>query len=240
MFTPENVRLEEATENETQNATALSRRKFLGGVGSLAAAMTVGATGLEPLVSSGSQAAAAEVGPLIGDPRLKAAYELRIEAANRMAAAGIPSRHPCNGDETLYPSRIGNYSKGLPHNQFGEVDPAAYNGLLFALSTGHPADFENIILGGARKLTNPQAGLAFDTEGLDPHQFKFPVAPAFASAEEAGEAVELYWMYLLRDVPFTSYASNTIAQAAVAELLPPLGLPRPQDQRPGHGADPVP
>ena len=218
MSTPENVRLEAASENEPQNTPALSRRKFLGGVGSLAAAMTVGATGLEPLINSGSQAAAAEVGPLIGNPRLQAAYERRVEAANRMAAAGIPSRHPCNGDETLYPSRIGNYSKGLPHNEFGEVDPAAYNSLLFALSTGHSADFENIILGGARRLTNPQSGLAFDTEGLDPHQFKFPVAPAFASAEEAGEAVELYWMYLLRDVPFTSYASNTIAQAAAAEL----------------------
>ena len=207
-----------AVENETQDAPALSRRKFLGGVGGLAAAMTVGAAGLEPLVNSGSQAAAAEVGPLIGNPRLNAAYELRLRAANAMLAAGIPDRHPCNGDETLYSSRIGNYSKGLPHNDFGEVDPSAYNSLLTALSTGHPDDFEVIPLGGARRLTNPQAGLAFDTEGLDPHQFKFPVAPAFASAEEAGEAVELYWMALLRDVPFTSYAGNATAQAAAAEL----------------------
>jgi membrane-associated phospholipid phosphatase len=218
MSTPGSENLNTAAENETQQTPALSRRKFLGGVGGLAAAMTVGAAGLEPLVNAGSQAAAAEVGPLIGDPRLKAAYELRIDAANALLQAGIPARHPCNGDEDLYPSRIGNYSKGLPHNDFGEVDPDAYKSLLVALSSGHPDDFENIHLGGVRKLTNPQAGLAYDTEGLDPHQFKFPVAPAFASAEAAGEAVELYWMALLRDVNFTNYASNATAQAAAAEL----------------------
>ena len=37
-------------------------------------------------------------------------------------------------------------------------------------------------------------------EGLDSHQFRMPTAPALASAERAGEAVESYWMALLRDI----------------------------------------
>jgi hypothetical protein len=43
-------------------------------------------------------------------------------------------------------------------------------------------------------------------------------APAFASAEEAGEMVELYWMSLLRDVNFTDYEANPIAQKAADDL----------------------
>jgi hypothetical protein len=77
--------------------------------------------------------------------------------------------HPINGDEALYPNRIGNYSKGLPHNNVGEVDPAAYQSLLQALSSGDPRDFEQIQMGGTAGLVNPQAGLAFDMEGIDSH-----------------------------------------------------------------------
>jgi len=29
--------------------------------------------------------------------------------------------HPTNGDEELYPNRIGNFHKTLPHNSIGEV-----------------------------------------------------------------------------------------------------------------------
>ena len=31
-----------------------------------------------------------------------------------------------NGDEARYPDKIGSCSKGLPHNNFGEVDHTAY------------------------------------------------------------------------------------------------------------------
>jgi hypothetical protein len=206
-------------EERLPDSGGLSRRKFLGGVGGLAATMAVGASGLEPLINVGSQAAAAEIGPQTGSARLTAAYNLRVQLANTMQADGIPALHPCNGDESLYPNRIGSYSKGLPHSDdIGEVFGFAYNTLLNALSTGTPASFEQVRLDGTRKLVNPQSGLAFDTEGNDPHQFPFPVAPAFASAEEAGEAVELYWMALLRDVNFTDYATNSLATQARQEL----------------------
>jgi hypothetical protein len=45
-----------------------------------------------------------------------------------------------------------------------------------------------------------------------------PPAPAFASAEVAGEMAELYWMSLLRDVPFEQYDSHPIAVAACDDL----------------------
>ncbi len=203
--------LETGPETGLQN---LSRRKFLRGAAVAAAAGTVG---LDSLVTHVRSARAAEIGPLIGSDRLNAAYQKRIDAADRMFAEGIPVQ-TCNSDEALYLNRIGNYSKGLQHNSLGEVDTSDYNDLLTALTSGDPADFELIPLAGARLLTNPQSGLAFDPEGNDGHQFALPPAPAFASAEEAGEMVELYWMALLRDTRFTSYDTNPLVQRAIDDL----------------------
>ena len=58
-------------------------------------------------------------------------------------------RAATNGDEIRYSNRIGNFSKGLPHNAIGEVDPAAYQSLLNAMSTGNPQDFDRIVMGGS-------------------------------------------------------------------------------------------
>jgi hypothetical protein len=71
-------------------------------------------------------------------------------------------------------------------------------------------------MGGGVRLTNPQAGLAFDLEGADSHHLTMRPAPALASAEAAGELGELYWMALARDVHFSDYDGDpTIAAAAV-------------------------
>jgi hypothetical protein len=66
---------------------------------------------------------------------------------------------------------VASASKGLPHDELGEVDPGAYRTLLRALGSGRPEDFERIPLGvdNARKLLNPQGGLAFDLEEPDSH-----------------------------------------------------------------------
>lgn len=131
--------------------------------------------------------------------------------------------HLGNGDEESLPGFIGNFSKGLPHNALGEVFPGAYKQLLAALTSGNPADFEAIPSGCAdlsrrNKLVDPQAGLAYEVEGMDSHQLLIPPPPAFSSAQEAGEAIELYWMALARDVPFTTYDSDPVVGAAAAEL----------------------
>ncbi|BBD63755.1 twin-arginine translocation pathway signal [Nostoc commune NIES-4072] len=136
------------------------------------------------------------------------AYRVRLEAATRERNIPIPP-HPTNGDEERYPNKIGSDSRGLPHNNLGEVKLEAYNSLTKALTTQDPNDFENIILGGDRKLVNPQGPLAISLEGINAAQIAVPPPPALASAERAAEAVELYWQALLRDVPLSKFQNNT-------------------------------
>ena len=143
--------------------------------------------------------------------------QVRIAAAQNERNVVIPP-HPDNGDESKYKTKLGNYSKGLPHNNRGEVDLAAYQRMLTALASGAIEDFEKIPLGGTVPLVDPQAGLAYDLEGVDSHQLTLPPPPPVASEAKAAESVELYWMALMRDVHFSQYPSNALAEAACAEL----------------------
>ena len=192
----------------------VDRRRFLQGVGGAAAALAA----LNP---KRVFAFPGESDPgdrqTHGGSRRQRALELRKAAAMEEFRLPVPE-HRNNGDEDLYPNKIGSYSKGLPHSPLGEVDPDAYQSLLHALQTGDPSDFEEIIIGGDVRLVDPQAGLAFDMEGTDSHQMSLGPPPALASSERAGEAVEGYWMALLRDVNFTQYASNRLALEASEEL----------------------
>ena len=152
-----------------------------------------------------------------GGARRAQAFRIRLKAALRELKVPLPLQIS-NGDETLYPNRIGSYSKGLPHDSIGEVDPPAYSSLLTAVGSMDPNDFANIPLGGNVKLADPQGGLAFDLEGTDSGQLTIPPSPALASAERAGEMVEDYWMALTRDVPFSQYGSEAVTAAAIADL----------------------
>jgi hypothetical protein len=199
----------------------MSRRGFVGRV--LTATGVAGAAGLP--FGSVAAAAGAEVGsegalaPGNGVARRKQAYRVRVAAAAQQRESPVPS-HPDNGDEARYPNRIGSYSKGLPHDDRGEVDQAAYDALLRAVAQRRPEEFEAIPMGcpTGRRLVNPQAGLSFELEGGDAAAFFMPPAPAFASAERHGEMVELYWQALLRDVPFSEYPGHPLARAAAADL----------------------
>ncbi|HEX8832373.1 MAG TPA: hypothetical protein VF705_14455, partial [Longimicrobium sp.] len=169
----------------------------------------------------------------------------RREEERRLAALGIRQQaaelaaerpHPVddnNSDEVNYnqtdvitddPPYIGNFSKGLRHDDVGDPDPVSYGSMLRALQSRDPADFREILLGtidpGARrmKLTNPQAGLAFELEGPDPQENTMPPAPRFDSVVEAHEQGELYWMALARDVYFGDYGTDPVIQAAIQSL----------------------
>src|SRR5262245_36129342 len=112
--------------------THLARRLFLGG---LAAAGAAAATPSNPNNAADTEA-----------DRTAKAYQLRVDAARLERDA--PITPPVNnGDEELYANKIGNYSKGLPHNDAGEVDVNAYAALLNACATGLAADFEAITMG---------------------------------------------------------------------------------------------
>jgi hypothetical protein len=129
--------------------------------------------------------------------------------------------HVNNNDEVNYPAigLIGSYSKGLRHDAVGDPEPHSYSSLERALESEDPGDFEEIILGpGGKKLTNPQAGLAFHLEAPDPQEPTMPPAPRFDSKVAAHEMGELYWMAVARDVHFASYATDPIIQQAVASL----------------------
>ncbi len=214
---------EPSTEPQTP---AVSRRGFLGGLGSAAAVLASGVAAFEapahaapPIDDLDDIAEEFKKSPTggVGEVRRQAAFNQRMNAATYWKGQPVKV-HLTNGDETRYPNRIGNYSKSLPHNSFGEVDPAAYQSLLKATSSGKPADFDDIIMGGPTKLTNPQSGLAFDLEGADAYALSIPPPPAIASAEMASEGVELYWASQLRDVNFLDYGTDPAAAAAVADL----------------------
>ena len=203
----------------TRQTPKPNRRVFLGQAGVAGAAtIAAGAIGLEPLLQTArSQAHAATTAG--SNQRANACAKLRRDSATAgLQATPQNLQHPNNQDESLYPNKLGSFSKGLPHNDDGTVVMSAYEALVKAVNSGAPADFDAIPLGGDRLLTNPQAGLAFDMEGPDAQALVQPPAPAFASRAQAAEISENYWMALLRDVPFSHYATNPIAHAAAADL----------------------
>ena len=201
-----------------------NRREFLGTVGVTAAA----AVALPSLsVLTESSANAKDTGPQVGRARAEQSEEIRNSVAEAESKVEIPN-HQDNGDEARYANKIGNYSKNLKHDPAtGEVNLAAYEALIGAITSGRFSDFEALATNGhfgsadparQRRLVNPGSGYAFDLEGTDSHQMKLRPAPAFASAQEASEMAELYWMALLRDINFADYNSSPMAHAAAADL----------------------
>ncbi|HEV7504899.1 MAG TPA: vanadium-dependent haloperoxidase [Thermoanaerobaculia bacterium] len=205
--------------------SGVSRRKFLSGLGgAAAAAVASGVVGLEPLANAaqGGQdldvATEAAATPSGARGRRNTCMGVRKGQAEYWWQRGLIA-HPTNGDEALYPNRIANYTKSMPHNEFGEVEPGAYNSLLKAITSGKSTDYDAMILApGARKQTSPQCGLAFDMEGVDSHGVAVPAPPKLASKEQAGEMAENYWMALLRDVNYLDYDSSPLAATAAADL----------------------
>lgn len=221
---PQSTHTEPAVTDPVPSAP--TRRKFLGKVGA-ATALTLagGLTGTSAAAQAPFQNKTCDdfnfpfgVEPAyLAANRYSKAYKCRLDAA-RMARNRPVVAHISSGDDELYPNKIGSYTKGLPHNQLGEVDLAAYATLVAARTSRLAADFEKITLGLGRLLTSPQAGLAMDLEGPDSHHVTLPPAPRFASAETAGEMVEDYWMALARDVNFNDYGTDPIIAAAAADL----------------------
>jgi hypothetical protein len=199
---------------EANTGSSLNRRSFLThvGVGAAAtvAASVVGLPKLEEIVE------ADDISPETGEERRFLARNVRRTCAQLAFDRPLPD-HPDNGEEQDYPY-LANFSKGLPHNDLGEVDPNAYALLLRALSTGTRSDFEAIPLGGDRPLRNPQSGLAYDLEGPDSHHTAIRPAPRIDSAENSSEMGELYWMALCRDVNFTDYQRSDLITRASDDM----------------------
>src|SRR5262245_50776230 len=95
---------------ENKKGFKQSRREFCKASGIGAAVLGMGITGL-----SLDSANASEVGPIGNETRANRAFQIRQQAAIEQKQLPLPE-HPDNGDEALFPNKIANYSKGLPHN----------------------------------------------------------------------------------------------------------------------------
>jgi membrane-associated phospholipid phosphatase len=208
-----------------QSADPLDRRAFFKATATTAAAAAVpaallaGQGGGVPAIDP-DQNVADTYAPLTDDQlrdRRRNAFLMRQERARHWLQQQF--RRPlANDDELRYPAGWANFSKSLPHDQFGNPDPAAFAALVRACQTGEPADFAAIPLGGTQPLRNPQGSLSFEFCGVDSNQTIVPPAPAFGSAWRAAEMVEVYWTSLLRDVPFSQYGTNVRVTLACADL----------------------
>lgn len=127
-----------------------------------------------------------------------------------------------NDDEQRYADQnyCASFTKTLPSDSFGEVEPFAYEQLVRAMRSGEPADFDAIVLDASAtaRLANPQGAFKYDMEGIDSHSTRINPSHSFRSAEIAGEMAEVYWQALTRDVPFSEYDSSSMVAAAVADL----------------------
>ena len=102
-----------------------NRRKFLTQVGAATIAASVIKVDAHAATSS--------------NQRANECAKLRRDAA----IAGLQAtpqnlQHPPNEDENLDPNKIGNFSKGLPHNNDGTVVLSAYNALVNAITVAVP------------------------------------------------------------------------------------------------------
>src|SRR5258708_6951564 len=153
--------------------------------------------------------------------------------------------HP-NGDEQkiVAPAKyIGNFHKTLPHNDLGEVAQKVFDEFVDICDRdADDGDFEKVKCGpltgpnqtafakptpkAATKLNNPQAGRATDSSGPDPLHMEMQPAPGVLSESTAAEMVELYWMALLRDLPFEKWGGDANVKTAIKDLTDafPRGL----------------
>lgn len=196
-----------------EDAISLGRRGFIGSTGVAAAAGLIGAASV---VASGEAKAGVMPRPRT-TPRGAKALAQRIARATANLV-GVMADPVGNGDELAVPNFAAQYSKGLPHDANGEVDPGAYRALQRACASNLEGDWAAVPMGATAKQVSPQGAWAFQMEGADPTRLRIAAAPAFASEQRAAEMCEVYWMAVLRDVPFERFGDSELAAAAVTDL----------------------
>lgn len=208
----------EVTSTPDTTEASTGRRGFLKGLG--VAAASVATIPFVAGVTNKAQAADFFYGTTPSTnilTRKSKSLSTRQFAAIIQYGLNIPAQTP-NSDERLSAGKVASFSKGLPHNNLGEVDRAAYDRLLTAISSGRHADYEAIPMGGTVKLANPQGALAYQLEGGDSHSFAIPAFFNFYSEALAGEMVEMYWHALALNVPFSQYGLEPQTVAAINDL----------------------
>ncbi|WP_338876297.1 vanadium-dependent haloperoxidase [Spirosoma sp. SC4-14] len=140
------------------------------------------------------------------------------------------------GDGKSYPSYMAAFTKGFEHTADGfmvKPEDDDYQLFIRACDVG---DLESIRVLNLNKNTNWRseiakkakakvrgwesmgAGLTYDLEGPDAQSLTIPPAPGLDSEELIAEMLELYWMALCRDVPFTDFDTSPKIADALADL----------------------
>ena len=112
----------------------------------------------------------------------------------------------------------GLFCKTLPHDAEGKVAPQILRDVGAALSSRNIAAIEALPINNEYRFVSPLASATW-SQWKYSSQVKMPAAPpAWDSPALAEQALELYWMSLLRDEKLTSLSRSSLAREAAAEL----------------------
>ncbi len=110
------------------------------------------------------------------------------------------------------------FGKTLKHDALGLLPPEVMRSFEAATASGRINDWERLPVQNEIRLVNPLSAYVWDKDPMAADVIKLPPFPALDSERLAEEALELYWMALLRDVPLWDYEKNSLVRDAVAEL----------------------
>ncbi|MDJ0900610.1 MAG: vanadium-dependent haloperoxidase [Xenococcus sp. MO_188.B8] len=167
---------------------------------------------------------------------LKYLRKLRVQILRLRATllTDCEIEHQNNGDEAKFQNKsfVGSFTKGLPHDETGRVkDPEQFKRFRVATHRGDFSSDPQLQLGkepekngkidwravdvsakNAEKpilgWESPSAGLTFEMHGPDSHTVTMPPAPPLGSDQLTFEMAEVYWLALLRDVPFNQFQES--------------------------------
>ncbi|MEE9321710.1 MAG: vanadium-dependent haloperoxidase [Granulosicoccus sp.] len=145
--------------------------------------------------------------------------------------AALPTRQNGDEDELKDESFVANFTKGLRHDEFGQLensedyvklvnqinqqDAESFESIKRGIDSTSPA--ESVRQGGAangsdiqwRGWESPRAGHYFDLQGPDADSVSMPPAPELGSEELTAEIAEVYALALLRDIPFSQISDGS-------------------------------
>ncbi len=150
----------------------------------------------------------------------KPARRALLKRAAGMATAGVVLPHAARAASTemLRATGSASFGKTLAHDASGVLASGAMQSFEAATASGKIIDWERLPVTNEIRLVNPLAAYPWDKDPMAADVMKCPAFPALASEQLAEEALELYWMALLRDVPLWDYDRNSLVRDAVAEL----------------------
>ncbi|CAM9244255.1 unnamed protein product [Ectocarpus sp. 13 AM-2016] len=152
--------------------------------------------------------------------RAKVTLQKRVDTAKEEFQVG-PTCHITNGDETNVPDFIGQFHKSLPHDNFGTVSKTSYQKLLDCVFSADVNVCDQVPSGASirgAKMINPLGGTAHQVDGADSDNVFITTPDGVLSEELAAQMVEVYWMALTRDIPFSEFATNSLVRAAAENL----------------------